>query len=141
MLFIAELRNEHDMLLALADQLERATSGSQPDALTPLLVLLERFNQLLQIHLLREDTFLYPALIAGDDVEAANVAACFQAELGLLGSHVLEFDQKWSTTEISRSWLEFRQDIMKLVEELRFRIERENEDLYPLAERFPKLAA
>lgn len=141
MQFIRELRNEHDILLALADELERACSGSQPEALTPLLVLIERFNQLLQIHLLREDNILYPAIIAGGNVEAPDVAATFQAELGFLGSHVSEFDQKWSTSEISSSWDAFQDDMRTLVQQLRYRIERENEDLYPLAERIPKVAA
>ena len=141
MLFITQLRNEHDMLLVSADELEAACSGPLPDGLTPLLVLLERFNQLLQIHLLREDSILYPAIIGGSDAEAANVAAAFQAELGFLGSHVSEFDQKWATTEISSSWALFQEEMKKLVQELRYRIERENEDLYPLAERCPRLAA
>lgn len=141
MLFITQLRNEHDMLLAMADELEGACLGPQPDVLGPLVVLLERFNQLLQIHLLREDNILYPAIIAGSDAEAANVAAAFQAELGFLGNHVSEFDQKWAPAEISRLWPIFQQEIKRLVQGLRYRIERENEELYPFVEACPQLAA
>nr|MDP8995075.1 hemerythrin domain-containing protein [Pseudomonadota bacterium] len=67
MLFITQLRHEHEVLLTLADELESVCSGARPDNMTPLLVLLERFNQLLQIHLLREDSVLYPAIINGSD--------------------------------------------------------------------------
>ena len=141
MLFITQLLNEHDMLLALGDELETACSGPQPDDLAGLVVLLERFNQLLQIHLLREDNILYPAIIDGSNTEAAKVAAAFQAELGFLGSHVSEFDQRWAPAEISRSWPVFQQEICRLVEELRYRIERENDELYPLMEAHPALAA
>lgn len=140
-MFMAQLRNEHDMLLALAGELETACSGPKPDALMPLLVLLERFNQLLQIHLLREDSILYPSIISGGSREEADVAARFQEELGLLGSHVSEFDEKWTTTRITSCWPGFQDEMRKLVEELRHRVERESEELFPLADRYTPLAA
>jgi iron-sulfur cluster repair protein YtfE (RIC family) len=140
-MLMAQLRNEHDMLLALAGELETACAGPKPDALMPLLILLERFNQLLQIHLLREDSVLYPSIISGGSREEADLASRFQEELGLLGSHVSEFDQTWTTTEISRSWPGFQEQIGALVGELRHRIERESEELFPLADRYTPLAA
>ncbi|MDP8994655.1 MAG: hemerythrin domain-containing protein [Pseudomonadota bacterium] len=141
MLFITQLRHEHDLLLTLADELESACSGERPDDLTPLLVLLERFNQLLQIHLLREDSVLYPAMIEGEDPDAATLAILFQDELGGLDRHLAEFDAKWANADISTRWFEFCLEIAGLAAELRLRIERENEELYPLAERCPRLAA
>lgn len=147
MLFTTQLRHEHDLLLAMADELEVVCSGPRPEGLIPLLILLERFNQLLQVHLLREDSILYPNMLSGNDREAATVAAAFQAELGSLDAHVAQFEKEWTTGEISSRWPAFCQDLHILLQELRVRIARENEELYPMAERpaqsapAPKVAA
>lgn len=135
MLCTTELRYEHDLLLALADDLEVVCSAPRPDNLAPLLILFERFNQFLQIHLLREDSILYPNMLSGKDPEAAVVAAAFQAELGSLDAHVAQFEREWTTSEISSRWPAFCQDVSTLFKELRIRIERENAELYPLVER------
>lgn len=140
MLFTTQMRSEHDLLLALTDDLELVCSAPRPDGLTPLLILLERFIQLLQVHLLREDSILYPNMLGGNDPEAATVAATFQAELGSLDAHVAQFESEWTTSEISSRWPTFCEDISILLQELRLRIERENEELYPLAERSTRIA-
>lgn len=140
MLFTTQMRNEHDLLLGMTDELELVCSAPKPDGLTPLLILLERFNQLLQVHLLREDSILYPNMLNGKDPEAATVAAAFQAELGRLDAHVAQFEKEWTTGEISSRWPAFCEDVSTLLQELRLRIEKENEELYPLAERSPRTA-
>ncbi len=140
MLFTTQMRNEHDLLLALTDDLELVCSAPRPDDLTALLILLERFIQLLQVHLLREDSILYPNMLKGNDREAATIAAAFQAELGSLDAHVAQFEREWTTGEISSRWSAFCEDVSTLLQELRLRIERENEELYPLAERSTRIA-
>ena len=133
MLFLKQLSDEHDVLLALADQLEAATPEAEPADYTQVFVLLARFGQLLQIHLLREDAIVYPAIINGPDAEAATVASLFQHELGSLDKRVEEFERKWTGSAIGQAWQEFRVDLQNLLAELRVRIERENAELYPLA--------
>ena len=54
MLFLRQLRDEHELLMELADQLEAAAPEVEPADYTQVFVLLARFGQLLQIHLLRE---------------------------------------------------------------------------------------
>ena len=134
MLSIAQLRTEHDVLLALADEIERAAAGDEPFCLSPLIILWERFNQLLDIHLLREDGVLYPAILEGTDPEAARIALCFQRELGSLEGHADAFAQKWTEGAVRRNWKAFSTEIGSFLAELRVRIERENEELYPLLE-------
>ena len=141
MLFTTQLRSEHDLLLSLADDLQLVCSAPRPEDLTPVLILLERFTQLLQVHLLREDSILYPNMLKGVNPEAASVAAAFQAELGSLDAHVAEFEREWTVGEIRSRWPAFCQDVSTLLKELRLRIERENEELYPLAGRSAQRAA
>lgn len=130
--FQTQLRHEHDLLLVAAEELKALCPERRPDDLTPLLIVLERFNQLLQIHLLREDSVLYPAILAAKDPEAAAVAAKFQAELGCLDAHLAGFDERWLTNRISSEWRSFRDEMGALLEALRLRVERENAELLPL---------
>ncbi len=116
------------------DELEMVSSGDAPDDLTPLFFLLGRFVQLLQVHLLREDSVLYPAMISGSDDDAASIARQFQEELGSLDTRVQKFDSLWMGAEVSDRWQEFREELGGLLKDLRIRIRRENEELYPLIE-------
>lgn len=141
MLSTDQLRNEHDLLLGIADELEQAISAGVPDDLTPLFLILSRFNQLLQVHLVREDDVLYPAIIRGRDTEAAAVATRFQEDLGSLATEIEAFDRKWVGGQISTCWPDFCEDVTGVVKKLRMRIERENEELYPLIERRAAVAA
>ena len=141
MTYTTQLRSEHDLLLGLADELEAASSGEAPGDFTPLFILLGRFAELLQTHLLREDNMLYPAMLDSRDAEAASVAAVFQEEIGGLATRLEHFEATWTGIEISRRWPDFREEIQGLLEDLRVRIGRENDELYPLMERFPDLAA
>ena len=141
MLSVAELRNEHDLLLVLADELEAVSVGDPPFDLTPIFVRLSRFAQLLQIHLLREDSLLYPALIASGDRRLAAVAATFQDELGDLDILVEAYEQKWTGSAISYRWADFCEDTGTLLRRVRTRIHREDEGLYPLLEGLTELAA
>ncbi len=129
-----ELRSEHDLLLVLVDELEMVSSGDAPDDLTSLFFLLGRFVQLLQVHLLREDSVLYPAMISGPDDDAAVIALRFQEELGSLDARVQKFDSLWMGGEVSDRWQDFREELAGLLKDLRIRIQRENEELYPLVE-------
>ena len=141
MLFTDQLRNEHDLLLGIADELGHVISGAVPDDLTPLFLILGRFNQLLQVHLVREDAVLYPAIIEGRDAAAALVASGFQEELGDLAARIEAFDRKWVGGQISTCWSDFCEDLANLLEDLRLRIRRENEELYPLIEVCADIAA
>ena len=134
MLSIAHLRSEHDVLLALADEIERATCVDEPACLPSLIIIWERFNQLLDIHLLREDEVLYPAALEGGDPEVAAVAAVLREELGALEHHADAFARKWTEGEVTRSWKAFSLELKSLLAEVRARIEREEVELYPLVE-------
>ena len=134
MLFLRQLRDEHDLLLELADQLEAATTEAEPAEYTHVFVLLARFGQLLQIHLLREDAIVYPDIINGMDAEAATIALLLQQELGSLDDRIDQFEKRWTGSAIGRGWHDFRIELRILLRELRVRIERENSELYPLVD-------
>ncbi|HEX8192570.1 MAG TPA: hemerythrin domain-containing protein [Allosphingosinicella sp.] len=137
-----QLRYEHDLLIGMAEALGAAARGDAPPADLPrLLLLLGQFTQLLQVHLLREDSVLYPALEASGDRVTAALAAAMREEHGALHRHIAAFDEAWTPEAIRRRWRDFGADIADLLDMVEQRIERENEDLYPLLAERTDLAA
>ena len=134
MTFTTQLRNEHDLLLAQVEELETLGSGDFLNDFTQIFVVLGRFTQLLQIHLLREDSVLYPVMVTSADNRAATVAAAFQFELGALDKWVEAFESRWTGAAISSEWSTFCEELQDLLAAVRLRIERENDELYPLFE-------
>jgi hemerythrin-like domain-containing protein len=131
--FTTQLRYEHDLLIGMAEALGAAARGdSPPPDLPRFCLLLGQFTQLLRVHLLREDGVLYPALEASPNWVTAAIAGRMREEHGALDRHVAAFDEAWTPEAIRRGWPAFSADIADLLEMVRQRIERENDELYPL---------
>jgi iron-sulfur cluster repair protein YtfE (RIC family) len=140
--FTTQLRYEHDLLTGMAEALGAAARGDAPPRDLPrLLLLLGQFTQLLQVHLLREDSVLYPALEASSDRVTAALAQAMREEHGALDRHIAAFDQAWSADDIRRRWSEFRAELGDVLDMVRQRIDLENEDLYPLVDDREDMAA
>ena len=140
--FTTQLRYEHDLLIGMAEALAAGARGDAPPADLPrLLVLLGQFTQLLQVHLLREDTVLYPALAASSDRVAAALVATLREEHGALERHVAAFERDWTADAARRHWPCFRAELADILVMVRDRIERENEDLLPLLDERRDVAA
>lgn len=90
------LRNEHDQLLVLADWLGAANTDALPENLTPIFVLLARFNRLLWAHLSKEDRILYPAVLGSTDMDTASMGRRFQEEVGSLHEQARKFEEEWN---------------------------------------------
>jgi hypothetical protein len=91
---------------------------------------------LLRVHLAYEDTILYPLMMSSGDGEAAATAQLFALETGSLAPEFEEFARRWSgPTAIGTMFDLFREEATLLFASLGARIERENDLLYPLAER------
>jgi hemerythrin-like domain-containing protein len=131
--FTTQLRYEHDLLVGMAEALGAGARGDAPPAELPrFLLLLGQFTQLLQVHLLREDSVLYPALESARDWVTAALASAMREEHGALGRHIAAFDRHWTGDEIRRRWPDFCADLADMLDMVRQRIERENDELYPL---------
>jgi hypothetical protein len=62
----------------------------------------------------------------------ANAVIRFENELGHLNTLVEDFEKRWMGTNLCSDWEGFKTDIARLLNVLRERIARENEELYPL---------
>lgn len=95
-----------------------------------------KLNALLRVHFAIEDSTLYPALMTGRDRQAAVLAFQFSHEMGELAARFEDFARRWSgPTAIAALFDEFRDEATALLAALGARMERENDLLYPLAER------
>ena len=133
----AELRRQHDA----ATQLMTGISGQiaayrGPDDACRLTLGVAQLLGLLRVHLTIEDEQLYPELIASDDACTASLARRFAREMGGLAERLEEFAMHWSTSAgIAARLGEFREETRELFAALENRIRRENQQLYPLADR------
>ena len=114
-----ELRRQHEA----ATQLMTGISGQidayrGPDDAYRLTLGVAQLLGLLRVHLMVEDGHLYPDLMGG------------------LAERLEEFAMHWSTSPgIAARFGEFREETRELFAALETRILRENQQLYPLADR------
>jgi len=102
----------------------------------PIARLIGKLNVLLRVHLAYEDTVLYPLMMRSGNGEAAALAHLFAEETGTIAPQFEDFVRRWSgPTAIDSMFDAFRDEATMLFAALAARIERENDLLYPLAER------
>ena len=132
----SSFREQHDSLLALAGEISEASTGlaSMLDA-ERLHRLLRQFDAILTEHLASEDRSLYPDMLASSDRRTAALASRFCEEMGGLTKDYARFAARWTS---ARALLDdqdtFQRDWTGLQGALAFRIQRENAELYPLAD-------
>ena len=108
----------------------------------PIARLIGKLNVLLRVHLAYEDTVLYPLMMRSGDGEAAALAYLFSEETGAIAPQFEDFVRRWSgPTAIDAMFDSFREEATMLFAALAARIERENDLLYPLAERVTQARA
>jgi iron-sulfur cluster repair protein YtfE (RIC family) len=134
---IDSLRQQHGAAeeMAAAIMLRVATYRDEYDAI-PIVRQIGKLNALLRVHFAYEDTILYPMMMRSGDGDAAALAFKFAEETGSLAPEFEEFARRWSgPTAVAAMFEVFREEVTGLFAALGARIERENDLLYPLAER------
>jgi hypothetical protein len=89
-----------------------------------------------KLRLAAEDKFLYPTLANSTDATVAEVGQQFQREMGGIAGAYVAFAGKWNVGRaISADPEGFRDEANGIFKALHQRIQRENQELYPLAEK------
>lgn len=134
---INAMRRQHDCAEEMAASLlELITSYRDEYDAIGIARRIGKLNALLRVHFAIEDSTLYPAMVTGPDRHAAVLAVQFAEEMGALAESFEDFARRWSgPTAIATLFDEFRDEATALLAALGARIERENDLLYPLAER------
>ena len=115
------------------DRFDAAAEGADAYSLS---LCLAKIAGVLRTHFAIEDRVLYPMLIASENREAAVAARVFEREMGSLTDQFERFLQRWGrSAEIAAAIPQFRYECDMMFSALRDRIDRENRELYPLADR------
>jgi len=128
------LRAEHDALATLSQllmDLIRAPEAPRPTELASVRGMLR--DTLLR-HLKCEDWILYPRLKSSGNAEVVALAGEFVREMGHIAQDFAAYDARWTAARVADDWPGFCRETEVVLNVLGMRIERENCDLYPLAE-------
>lgn len=130
------LRRQHDAALELVAQIKAmAALPLDHDGAYALSLLNSKLTGVLRIHFAQEDKTLYPYMINSSNAIAAGTAATFRAEMGDLGPIYHGFANRWaSSAAIFKDQETFRIESTAIFAALEERINRENYELYPLAD-------
>jgi iron-sulfur cluster repair protein YtfE (RIC family) len=134
---LESLRRQHDAAEEMAANIVAIVASYRDDYdAIPIARLIGKLNALLRVHFAYEDSILYPLLMRSGDGEAAALAYRFGDEMGALAADFEDFARRWSGPTVIAAMFElFREEATALFAALGARIERENDLLYPLAQR------
>ena len=132
---IERLRAEHAAIETLSRFLTTLIAAARPPRPTELAAVRGMLRDTLTRHLRCEDWALYPRLRASGDGEAVRLEATFVDEMGHIAGDFAAYDARWTAEAVEADWDGFRAETAAVLAALGRRIDRENEHLYPVAER------
>lgn len=139
---LRKLHGQHRVIIRLASDLTglAADLRTRDDAVEARL-LLERLDRVLALHLDLEDRELYPTLAASHDVDVHGLAKDCVEEMGGLAQVWAGHLARWCVDGIHGDPSRFATATHALMEAVALRVDREERELYPLAERLEARAA
>ncbi|WP_422059009.1 hemerythrin domain-containing protein [Sphingopyxis sp.] len=132
---IERLRAEHAALETLSQFLMEMVVRARPPRPTELGAVRGMLRDTLVRHLKCEDWALYPRLRATGDLELNRLATEFVDEMGHIAGDFAAYDARWTAEAVEARWSDFCAETIGILDALGMRIEREDRDLYPVAER------
>lgn len=132
---IERLRADHAAIETLSGFLSDMVAAPHPPRPTELASVRGMLRDTLMRHLKCEDWALYPRLKAKGDAELDRLAREFVDEMGHIASDFAAYDARWTAEAIDADWTGFCAATTTILGELATRIEREDRELYPAAER------
>lgn len=137
---VEKLRREHAQLVEIVGRLSAAVAEPRPRAASELFRLRKELTSTLIAHLKAEDWLLYPRLLTSRDPRIARTARAFNEEMGGLAEAYAAYSYKWTATSIEADWTGYCAETRGIIDALTRRIDRENNELYPLFETMQQAA-
>lgn len=132
-----QLRQQHQELLRVVEQIvpllkPESLDQARGDALRKLLL---ELTGKLNMHLAAEDRVLYPELVASTQARVAATASRFAKEMGHIGGAYKEYLARYPNgSALAKDPKAFCTDTAAVFGQLGQRIQREEAELYPLAD-------
>lgn len=131
---IRNLRQQNAQLAEIGGRLGVMIAGPTSPTTSEVFNLRRELSSLLVPHLEAEDWTFYPRLMASDDPEVAATARAFSDEMGGLAAAYDVYARRWDVMSIASNWHGFCLETRDVLSALMTRINRENRELFPLAE-------
>jgi len=130
----AVFRKQHEGIVEIVNSiLDSLDYNELSDNSHGIRKLLTKLTNNVNIHLILEDTALYPILANSDDKEVSEVSLKYMEEMGVISSSYTRYVEKWSIgTSIKDSTETFINETKDLLGSLLNRIDRENKGLYTI---------
>lgn len=129
-------KREHAHIFADIIKLRGLVQSEVSENVLAIVDQLAATHEMISRHLQAEDRILYPALARALDPATAQMSRRFQREMGDLLMIYTAFAARWnSSAQIVADAQAFRDDAAAVLNALHHRAQRENRELYPLAER------
>jgi hypothetical protein len=128
------LRAEHAALVTLSRIVLGMTQLPDPAPAAELASARGLLRETLVRHLKCEDWALYPRLRAADDPELVRITREFEQEMGDLAADFVAYDDRWTSERVAAGWPDFCRETRIIFDMLARRVEREERELYPLAD-------
>ena len=128
------LRAEHAALVTLSRIILGMVRAGHPPRPAELASARAKLRENLVRHLKCEDWILYPRLMATGDQDLMRITRDFEIEMGDLAADFAAYDEKWTGDRAAADWAGFCRETAAIFDMLAARVEREERELYPLAE-------
>ncbi len=132
---IEKFKKDHNEILTLVTQLRKTTQAGIAENANEIAQQVRAMSALIKLHLTAEDQVLYPALARSQNSSISKIGEQFQLEMGGIASAYMEFARKWTIgSKVSDNPDGFKEDANHIFKALHQRIQKENQELYPLAD-------
>ncbi|RJF91907.1 hemerythrin domain-containing protein [Noviherbaspirillum saxi] len=132
---VEKFKKDHNEILALVAELRTITQAGIAKNADAIAQQIRTMSSVIKLHLAAEDRVLYPALAKSQNPAVAKVGERFQQEMGGIAAAYMEFAGKWTIgSKVSSNPEGFKEEANNLFKALHERIQKENQELYPLAD-------
>ena len=133
---IDKFKNDHTTVLATVAELRNLVESGVAQNAIAIATKIVAMSGAIKGHLAAEDQYLYPTLSKSADPAVSRAGTKFQADMSGIAAAYGDFAGKWNLgAKVAADPSGFKNHANSIFKTLHQRIQQENQDLYPLAER------
>lgn len=133
---IEKFKTDHIAMLSAVNDIRQLVRGGVVPNANALAEKIVFISASIKLHLASEDKYLYPTMSKSADPSIALASTQFQSEMNGIAAAYLDFAGKWNLgSRVAANPEGFKDHANTIFKALYLRIQREDRELYPLAEK------
>lgn len=130
-----QMKDAHKNIYSLIADVRKMMNNTEENS-AQIAKEISRLSGSLKIHLGSEDRYLYSAMQKSSDLTLQKKAKEYQNEMGSLSQEFMTFKDNYNTqSKMQRNIKTAEKDISEMFKKIEARMHREDNELYPLAEK------